>query len=736
MQKENSLKDLLLITPPFTQLNTPYPATAYIKGFLNTKNISSYQVDLGIEVILELFSKSGIEKVFAANINEITSENSKRIFALREEYIKTIDQVILFLQNHNPTLARQICSMNFLPEASRFNQLDDMEFAFGNMGLQDKAKHLATLYLEDISDYIVENIDADFGFSRYAERIGQSANSFDELYLKLNAPLTFTDEFTLKLLKEKLDFVQPKLVCFSVPFPGNLYSAFRSAQFIKANYPGLKIVMGGGFPNTELRELKDPRVFEFFDYITLDDGELPIELVFENVISGKEISEGEFKRTFIVENQQVTYKNNTTRSDYKQAFIGTPDYTDLLLDQYISVIEIANPMHSLWSDGRWNKLTMAHGCYWGKCTFCDISLDYVKLYEPISAKILVDRMEELIAQTGESGFHFVDEAAPPALMREVALEILRRNLVVTWWTNIRFEKSFSKDLCFLLKTSGLVAVSGGLEVASDRLLKLIDKGVSVDQVAKVTRNFTEAGVMVHSYLMYGFPTMTVQETVDSLEMVRQLFEMGIVQSGFWHQFAMTAHSPIGNNPEEFGVKPLKKEILFAHNDIDFTDETGIDHSKFSFGLKKSLFNFMHGINFDLPLKDWFDFKIPKTTIHPDYIHDCLLEEENFVFKGNSKLIFLDKNANVENFVKKTRAGAFQYTRLTFHLKSNIVKIELETDQARWLMKIFAENSTANSKKITLQQLKTEFEETFEDFEIFWFSKPIQQLKENGVILSL
>ncbi len=736
MQKENSLKNLLLITPPFTQLNTPYPATAYIKGFLNTKDISSYQIDLGIEVILELFSKSGIEKVFAANSNEITSENSKRIFALREEYTKTIDQVILFLQNHNPTLARQICSMNFLPEASRFNQLDDMEFAFGNMGLQDKAKHLATLYLEDVSDYIVENIDPDFGFSRYAERIGQSANSFDELYSKLHAPPTFTDEFTLKLLKEKLDLVQPKLVCFSVPFPGNLYSAFRCAQFIKTNYPGLKIVMGGGFPNTELRELKDSRVFEFFDYITLDDGELPIELVYENVISKKEISEGEFKRTFILENQEVTYKNNTTRSDYKQAFIGTPDYTDLLLDQYISVIEIANPMHSLWSDGRWNKLTMAHGCYWGKCTFCDISLDYVKLYEPVSAKILVDRMEELILQTGESGFHFVDEAAPPALMREVALEILRRNLVVTWWTNIRFEKSFSRDLCFLLKNSGLVAVSGGLEVASDRLLKLIDKGVSVDQVAKVTRNFTEAGIMVHSYLMYGFPSQTVQETVDSLEMVRQLFEMGIVQSGFWHQFAMTAHSPIGNNPEEFGVKPIKKEIMFAHNDIDFTDDTGIDHNKFSFGLKKSLFNFMHGINFDLPLKDWFDFKIPNTTIHPDYIHDCLLEEENFVFKGNSKLVFLDKNANVENFVKRTRADSFEYTRLTFHLKTNIVRIELQTDQALWLMKIFVEYSTENPKKITLQHLKTQFEELFEDFELFWFSKPIQQLKENGVILSL
>jgi len=378
-QRNTLLKDLLLITPPFTQLNTPYPATAYIKGFLNTKNISSHQMDLGIEVILALFSKEGIQKVFDENLDlRNASENGQRIFALREEYIKTIDQVLLFLQNQNPTLARQICSMNFLPEASRFNQLDDMEFAFGNMGLQDKAKHLATLYLEDISDFIVENIDADFGFSRYAERIGQSANSFDELYLKLNSAYTFIDYFTLKILEEKMETFQPKLVCFSVPFPGNLYAAFRSAQFIKNNYPHVKIAMGGGFPNTELRELKDPRVFEFFDFITLDDGELPLELLFDHINSNKNQSEGEFKRTFLLENEEVVYKNSSTRFDYKQAFVGTPDYTDLLLDRYISVIEIANPMHSLWSDGRWNKLTMAHGCYWGKCTFCDISLDYIK----------------------------------------------------------------------------------------------------------------------------------------------------------------------------------------------------------------------------------------------------------------------------------------------------------------------------------------------------------------------
>jgi hypothetical protein len=698
--------DILLITPPFTQLNTPYPATAYLKGFLNTKNISAFQMDLGIEVILELFSKKGLQDVFSTtHIKLEITDNSQRIYLLREDYINTIDSVIEFLQGKKPTLARQICSGNFLPEASRFAQLDDMEWAFGSMGMQDKAKHLATLYLEDLSDFIVECVDENFGFSRYAERLGRSANSFNELYDYLQTESTYIDAITVKILDQMLRAVQPKLVLISVPFPGNLYSAFRCAQFIKSNFPEIKISMGGGFPNTELRELKDTRVFEFFDFITLDDGELPVELLHDSVCHSERSEEAEYKRTFLLENSQVAYKNNTARHDYKQNEVGTPDYSDLLLDQYISVIEIANPMHSLWSDGRWNKLTMAHGCYWGKCTFCDISLDYIKVYEPIHAKILVDRMEEMIAQTGENGFHFVDEAAPPALMREVALEILRRKLVVTWWTNIRFEKSFTSDLCMLLKLSGCIAVSGGLEVASDRLLELIKKGVTVEQVAQVTRNLTESGIMVHAYLMYGYPTQTIQETVDSLEMVRQMFELGILQSGFWHQFAMTAHSPVGLNPEEFGVIPKINEITFANNDIQFRDKTGIDHDKFSFGLKKSLFNYMHGICFDYDLQDWFDFKIPKTKIAPYFIQDCLESETIFAIKTSAKIIYIGNLPTCTTFLKSKKGHSWEMLRFVF-----------------------------NQKPITFLQLKKSYEDYFVDFELFWYSKPMQTLKQSKLLV--
>jgi hypothetical protein len=728
------LKDLLLITPPFTQLNTPYPATAYLKGFLNTKKISSFQMDLGIEVILELFTQETFKELFdiAFENDTIISENCQRIYTLREDYLQPLNEVILFLQGKNQTLARQICTADFLPQASRFEQLDDMDWAFGSMGMQDKAKHLATLYLEDLSDFIIECIDENFGFSRYAERLGQSANSFNELYAHLQLEITFIDAITLSILEKRINQTQPKLVCISVPFPGNLYSAFRCAQYIKENYPTIQISMGGGFPNTELRSLKDVRVFEFFDFITLDDGELPIELLHKQLASNKE--NFDFKRTFLLQNGTVVYNNNSTEKDYNQREVGTPDYSDLLLNTYISVIEIANPMHSLWSDGRWNKLTMAHGCYWGKCTFCDISLDYIKIYEPIAAITLVDRMEELIAQTGESGFHFVDEAAPPALMKALALEILKRKLTVTWWTNIRFEKNFTKDLCLLLKASGCIAVSGGLEVASDRLLKLIDKGVTVAQVAQVTRNFTEANIMVHSYLMYGYPTQTIQETIDSLEMVRQLFELGILQSGFWHQFAMTAHSPVGMNPEEYGITPNYKEITFANNDVDFVDSTGIDHTKFSFGLKKSLFNFMHGIGFEIPVEEWFDFKVPRTTIDPSFINDSLATETVFNTKPTAKIVWLGNTPLVSEFTKTKKGQTRHLLQLAFHTKTDCIELVLEKETGAWFLDTLETLTPTSRKQTSFKQLKTDFETHFDDFEIFWYSKSVENIKELGLLV--
>lgn len=726
---------VFLATPPFTQLNTPYPATAYLKGFLNTRNISSFQADLGIEVTLAIFSKTGLQQLFA-QVNTLQKEhnpNIQRIIALQDEYIRTIDDVILFLQGKNPTMAHLIAKRDFLPEAARFEQLDDLNWAFGSMGTQDRAKHLATMYLEDISDLIMDCVDSHFGFSRYAEKLARSANSFDELYEALQQEYTYVDRLLLNQLSKHIATVQPKLAAFSVPFPGNLYAALRCGQWIKKNYPGIKLALGGGFANTELRNLTDNRVFEFTDFITLDDGEAPLEQLVA-LIDGT-ADTAELKRTFISRDGTVTYINSPAPKDYKMAQAGTPDYSDLLLDQYISAIEVVNPMHSLWSDGRWNKLTMAHGCYWGKCTFCDISLDYIKVYEPLTAALLCDRMEAIIAQTGQTGFHFVDEAAPPSLMRALALEIIRRKMVVSWWTNIRFEKSFTRDLCILLKASGCIAVSGGLEVASDRLLALIQKGITVAQVARVNRNFTEAGIMVHAYLMYGFPTQTAQETIDSLEMVRQMFAAGILQSAFWHQFTMTAHSPVGLEPEKYLVqKETDVPGSFANNDIVHKDPTGADHESFAWGLKKSLLNYMHGACLDYPLQKWFEFKVPKTKIDPEFIVKALEEDEYASVKPTAKIVWLGAQPAFEVVTKSKKGNQWEVASLTFQGKKETVNIRTEPAQGAWLAGILKELSVSNIKTYTLQEVKEHYEKAgLEDFELFWDNKPVNGLYKLGLL---
>lgn len=727
---------VLLVTPPFTQLNTPYPATAYLKGFLNTRGVESYQADLGIEVILQLFSKKGLTDFFTrlGKLDLELSENAYRIYSLRNEYIQTIDAVIRFLQNKNPTLALSISDRNFLPEASRFNQLEDLDWAFGTMGTQDKARHLTTLYLEDLGDLITETLDPHFGFSRYAERLGRTTTHFDELHKEVEQEDSLVSEILKGLLQQKIEQWQPTLLCLSVPFPGNLFGAFKCAQFVKQNYPHIKVSLGGGYANTELRSLSDERVFDYLDFVCLDDGEATLLCLIEHLNGNRPVEE--LKRTYTCIGKQVVYCNGSRLADIAQKDTGTPDYSDLPLSEYISVIEVVNPMHRLWSDGRWNKLTLAHGCYWGKCSFCDISLDYIKNYEPLTAQLICDRMEELIAQTGQNGFHFVDEAAPPKLLREVALEILRRKLTVVWWTNIRFEKTFTHDLSLVLRASGCIAVSGGLEVASDRLLNMMNKGVTVAQVAQVADGFTRAGIMVHAYLMYGFPTQTEQETIDSLEMVRQLFEAGVVQSGFWHRFAMTSHSPVGLEPQKFEVEKVGPAFGgFADNDLFHEDPTGANHDLFAEGLRKSLFNYMHGVGFELALQDWFETKIPKTKVEANYIQHCLATEAENNFRPNNTVVWLGNVPELLLHEVSHKGKNVKVAELEFTDKKKNWSLTTTHQVGEWLAGVMPQLVVGEQATLSFANFKESFEQqTNQSFHALLNSPVWQQLRENGLLI--
>ena len=550
---------ILLLTPPLTQLNTPYPATAYLKGYYAAQGHEVRQMDLGIEVADRVLSREFLERI-----------------GLHEQ-ARLIEPVKRFLRGQDDTLGPRIANRSLLPEGKRFEQLDEdnLEWSFGVSGTTDKAMHLATLFIEDIADYIRENIDQHFDLVRYAEYLSNDAPTFDPLYNELQQEPSVIDRMMLEILERECGECKTiDKVCITVPFPGCLYGALRCGQWLKAN-TNATIEIGGGFPNTEWRQLNDQRLYEFCHEVAIDG--------------------------------------------HKDADLYCPDFSDLPLDKYLSLTEMTNPMHRLWSQGRWNKMVMAHGCYWHRCAFCDTSLDYIGNYHAPKAATVVDHMERVMEQTGRTGFHFVDEALPPKLLQEVAEEILRRGLAVSFWGNIRFEKAYTTELCDLLAEAGMVAVSGGLEVASDRLLKLIDKGVTIHQTVEACRHLRDAGIMVHTYLMYGFPTETLQESVDALETVRRMVDEGIVQSAFWHRYAMTCHSPSGLNPERYGAHRISQEPNpFCNNEVDWEPQFPYDIEAVGAALRLATYNYMNGLGLDQPVRSWFPIKVPKPSTSIQY----------------------------------------------------------------------------------------------------------------------
>ena len=701
------MSKLLLITPPFLQPNAPYPATAYLKGYLSRKGVEVSQYDLSTELLGEVFSAEFLSEVFAQYKSQGDTELD-RTFTLRSAYLSTIDTVMEFLRGEHPTLADLICSPEFLPQGARFQNTGDLESVFGSLGVQDCAQYLCTLYLQDISDFIRAVVTEHFEIVKYAESLTLSVPEFSVLDKQLDLPLNLIEQRMVDLLEKRLTTEKPSHVGFAVPFPGSLLSALRCAQFIRHIAPETKTILGGGYPTTELRNMTDKGIFRYFDYVILDDGELALE----RILNG-----GQLVNTYTAE----SFHASPERISHAER--GCPDFEGLPHDKYFSLCEVTNPMHRLWSNGRWNKMMLAHGCYWAKCAFCDTSLDYIKRYDGVSASTLVDWMEEVARQTGSLGFHFVDEAAPPKLLKELSLELLRRNLHFSWWTNIRFEKAYTGDLCRLMAAAGCIAVSGGLEVASDRLLKMIRKGITIETATLAMRNFYYAGIMVHAYLMYGLPTQTLQESVDALEIVRQMFNAELIDSAFWHRYAMTCHSSLGIDPEAYGVKRREKQPHpFANNEIPFVEHRDYNMDLVGEALRNSLANYLVRNGLERPAHKWFEYKAPKTTIEPSEITDHLIKPDaSRIFDATARLVWIGA------MPRKTEDG------LVVDSPSRQKRLKFTPAETDFLLRIMEQCRDLN-RVTTLQHVQEIYVQyNPESFLIMYHSKKWDILREFGLL---
>lgn len=728
MFRNKKMKALLLI-PPFTQINCVYPSVIELAGFLEEKGIDAVSLDLSLKTALKIFSKEGLSRIFREiRIQGSENQSVRRALMLEDQYIRVIDQVMHFLQGQDNGLSYRLSRDSFLPQGDSFRQDRNDSAAFGNMGDFDRAKHYSTLLIDDLTRIIQDSICPEFGLSRYAERIAVSLKTMDPLIERMGKR-NLIDSFIEEETERALEKTKPSVLGYSIPFPGNLLGAMISAEKARRLFPEIKIIFGGGYANTELRQMSDARLFNYTDYLCFDQGEFPLYNIIKSIEApGKEPM---LTRTMHIVDGKIKYTDNSVNKFLPPKNSPAPSYKGINPDEYPALIEVLNPINRLWSDGFFNKLSLAYGCYWHKCTFCDTNLDYIKRYSPSTASRIADRMDASIRQTGRRNFHFTDEACPPKLLRELALEIIKRDLGVTYWGNIRFDDAFTSDLTRLLAFSGCIAVSGGLEACQDRLLNFMKKGVSIESSARVLNNFKGAGISVHAYLIYGFPTQTGQDIINALEILRQLFQNGLIQSAFWHRFSLTRHSPVYSDPEAYNIKIINDNLnSFANNDLEYQDLSGIKPDRFGTGLSLSTYNFMMGIGLENDPRSWFEFESPRPLLQKGLIEGILKEDQSRKNIPEEALIIWTGG---QPEISSSYRG-----KIEFKASSNFLEgsWHLRGESAQWLCNFIEEALRAqnNGHPLTFKMLKDSFPESIEEFNKFLNTRAWKEIRENLLIL--
>lgn len=608
--------------------------------------------DHSIELYRLLFSREGLGRLFdeveargaAGLLPPGSSEQVERYLSYRELYRAWIGPVVDWLSGSDPAFAHRLAAAAEFPRGARVEAF--LESRGGRPGPED-ASLLASLILEDLGDLVTQVVDADFGTIQYGERLGRSRDDFGEVLSSLESSWLMKELYR-PWLRRRFGAFKPgvtKIVLISLPFPGTLAGALACSSEARAAFGAeTPIVFGGGYVSTELRGLRDPAFFDFCDYLCFDAGYASLKPILAARDSGSSavgslyrtmyrhegrvvvagFSEGDLASSEegcagaksslpsrLVQGIDPSTAVAAAQVEARALRASHPDYRDFAPSRYLRPLDSTNPMHRLWSESPWLKYRLAQGCYWKRCSFCDTELDYVRDYVNAELSPLLAAMDAAAASTGLRGIHFVDEALPMGRLLAFAEENRRRMAdgrpVFHYWGNVRFDASWTPERIELLAFSGLVAVSGGIEVATEKGLAMTDKGFDLAGLVRTLVAFRRAGILVHAYLIYGFPGQDEADIVESAEFVRGLFATGLVDSAFWHRFVLTRHSRMlaewrqGGHPE---LRPIDRGGSFAANDLEFEGEKVFD--RYGEGLDAALGAWMEGEGLDRPASTWLD----------------------------------------------------------------------------------------------------------------------------------
>ncbi len=357
-----------------------------------------------------------------------------------------------------------------------------------------------------------------------------------------------------KMLVEFLNQNPTKIFGISIAYYSQLLPSLLLCKWIKELMPEVFLILGGQqimLRKEQLLKLND--LSKYVDGLGTGAGEETLYLLSKHL-------DGEVEKydvpdfIFLKDNVQ---KEIFKKSDYhiKDAF--PPDFSDLPYKNYLD-----EEVHM--------SIITCVGCYWGRCAFCSYGnrSREEKNYQQKTPKQIAYECEYLIRNYGATRINFIDENTNLRLVLN-GMRILNENgYRISFSTRNRLEDILlKKEFCKELKDRGCILMSVGYETNSQRILDLLDKGVTANNYQQIIDNLHELGIPLRFSIIGGLPNENEEEVMNSEEFLKKNADkIGI---DVMQMLVAEPTTYLAKNPEKYNVTITSDEELRGNKLLNY-----------------------------------------------------------------------------------------------------------------------------------------------------------------------
>ncbi|MCE7869162.1 radical SAM protein [bacterium CPR1] len=539
---------LLVFPPQWTPLN-PHFALAALNGHLRERGHEVKLLDLNVRYYRRVLTRKYLEFSLAKARNAIQHLMPKTLLNLRlgertartdRENVRLLQIEQVLAQDNRRTLEDIDEAVSVFDDPEKFYDPIQLTWAYVTV---DRALDIASLPYWPIrvrfNDLVIPRLPLT------VEAVKAFATNRDE-----NPYLTY---FEAQLAE--IQAYRPDVIGISINAHAQLVPGLTLAWLLRRR--GTAHVTLGGNHLIRIKEgvLRSPEFLTSFAHsVILGEGETPLDGLLHALEHGHDLSRV----------PGLVYADPDEKPVY------TFECSGLSLNSRALPSLEGLPLADYFSPEPVLTIRSSKGCYWKKCTFCDT--DYGVCPDNRSVENLVDEMQALQEKWGVSDYCFIDECIVPRYMERVVDCIEQRGLKVHWYGNGRLETSFTTQRLDRLRQGGLTMLLWGLESGSDRIMKLINKGIKLDKRLEILKNSSDSGIWNFCYIFFGFPSETEEEGLQTIEMIES--NTDIIHSYGRSVFTLNKHAKLHTDPSTLGILEMvgDPEELSANLDYRVSDE--------------------------------------------------------------------------------------------------------------------------------------------------------------------